>query len=143
MRASLVGDACSDPKEDPIPSQAGFAVLEKKRPKAPVTASNVRSFSPSPSVPHLLKPRLAAATSSCMSTLGGFPGTSYCCTLSSLLLAAKWGYADREGGSASLDCRCLSRHLRNKPTNTPITINAKKPSSQCTCWRVVSGLRRS
>src|SRR5829696_7497155 len=27
MRASLVGDACSDPKEDPIPSQAGFAVL--------------------------------------------------------------------------------------------------------------------
>jgi hypothetical protein len=30
MRASLVGDACSDPKEDPIPSQAGFAVLEKK-----------------------------------------------------------------------------------------------------------------
>jgi acyl-CoA dehydrogenase len=30
MRASLVGDACSDPKEDPIPSQAGFAILEKK-----------------------------------------------------------------------------------------------------------------
>jgi hypothetical protein len=30
MRASLVvGDACSDPKEDRAPSQAGFAVLEK------------------------------------------------------------------------------------------------------------------